>query len=95
MQQILLNCRAEVCKALGMAEDQCELSMGMSGDFEQAVYDTNKFKIKPNEWQLNFFFLDACYFIFYVVPQPVINYKNPKPLTNVLYMIRSDHDCRN
>ncbi|KAJ4725138.1 Pyridoxal phosphate homeostasis protein [Melia azedarach] len=35
--RILLNCRAEVCKALGMAEDQCELSMGMSGDFEQAI----------------------------------------------------------
>ncbi|KAF2314165.1 hypothetical protein GH714_023821 [Hevea brasiliensis] len=33
----LLNCRLEVCKALGMAEDQCDLSMGMSGDFEQAV----------------------------------------------------------
>ncbi|KAL9444531.1 hypothetical protein AB3S75_017674 [Citrus x aurantiifolia] len=33
----LLNCRAEVCKALGMAEDQCELSMGMSGDFEKAI----------------------------------------------------------
>ncbi|KAL0443352.1 UNVERIFIED_CONTAM: Pyridoxal phosphate homeostasis protein [Sesamum latifolium] len=33
----LLNCRAEVCKALGMAESQCELSMGMSGDFEQAI----------------------------------------------------------
>ncbi|XP_065862431.1 uncharacterized protein [Euphorbia lathyris] len=33
----LLNCRNEVCKALGMGEDQCELSMGMSGDFEQAI----------------------------------------------------------
>ncbi|OMP04388.1 hypothetical protein COLO4_09697 [Corchorus olitorius] len=33
----LSNCRVEVCKALGMAEDECELSMGMSGDFEQAV----------------------------------------------------------
>ncbi|KAL0362849.1 UNVERIFIED_CONTAM: Pyridoxal phosphate homeostasis protein [Sesamum calycinum] len=33
----LLNCRAEICKALGMAESQCELSMGMSGDFEQAI----------------------------------------------------------
>ncbi|PIN25565.1 Proline synthetase co-transcribed protein [Handroanthus impetiginosus] len=33
----LLNCRTEVCKALGMAESQCELSMGMSGDFEQAI----------------------------------------------------------
>ncbi|XP_021905957.1 pyridoxal phosphate homeostasis protein-like [Carica papaya] len=33
----LSNCRAEVCKALGMAVDQCELSMGMSGDFEQAI----------------------------------------------------------
>lgn len=35
--QTLSNCRADVCKALGMAEDQFELSMGMSGDFEQAV----------------------------------------------------------
>ncbi|KAL8045975.1 hypothetical protein ABFX02_08G149300 [Erythranthe guttata] len=33
----LANCRTEVCKALGIAEDQCELSMGMSGDFELAV----------------------------------------------------------
>ncbi|EEF32921.1 pyridoxal phosphate homeostasis protein [Ricinus communis] len=33
----LSNCRLEVCKALGMAEDHCELSMGMSGDFEQAI----------------------------------------------------------
>lgn len=44
MEQTLLNCRAEVCKALGMAEDQCELSMGMSGDFEKAVCDTIEFK---------------------------------------------------
>lgn len=35
--QCLANCRTEVCKALGMAEEQCELSMGMSGDFELAV----------------------------------------------------------
>ncbi|XP_077250929.1 uncharacterized protein LOC143890221 [Tasmannia lanceolata] len=33
----LSNCRMEVCKALGIAEDQCELSMGMSGDFEKAI----------------------------------------------------------
>ncbi|KAF9608822.1 hypothetical protein IFM89_011860, partial [Coptis chinensis] len=33
----LSNCRAEVCKALGMTEEQCELSMGMSGDFEKAI----------------------------------------------------------
>nr|KJB62805.1 hypothetical protein B456_009G441700 [Gossypium raimondii] len=33
----LSKCRVEVCKALGMTEDQCELSMGMSGDFEQAI----------------------------------------------------------
>ncbi|KAL8462493.1 hypothetical protein ACS0TY_033502 [Phlomoides rotata] len=33
----LLNCRTEVCKALGITESQCELSMGMSGDFEQAI----------------------------------------------------------
>ena len=35
--QTLANCRSEVCKALGIPEEQCELSMGMSGDFEQAV----------------------------------------------------------
>ncbi|KAH6764555.1 putative pyridoxal phosphate-dependent enzyme [Perilla frutescens var. hirtella] len=33
----LANCRSEVCKALGIAEEQCELSMGMSGDFELAI----------------------------------------------------------
>lgn len=35
--QILSDCRTEVCEALGIPEDQLELSMGMSGDFEQAV----------------------------------------------------------
>ncbi|KAH0721894.1 hypothetical protein KY289_004938 [Solanum tuberosum] len=33
----LLNCRTEVCKVLGMAESRCELSMGMSSDFELAI----------------------------------------------------------
>lgn len=33
----LSNCRTEVCKALGIQEEQCELSMGMSGDFELAI----------------------------------------------------------
>ncbi|XP_022717907.1 pyridoxal phosphate homeostasis protein isoform X1 [Durio zibethinus] len=33
----LSNCRIEVCKALGITEDECELSMGMSSDFEQAI----------------------------------------------------------
>uniref|UniRef100_A0A7N0UW80 Pyridoxal phosphate homeostasis protein n=1 Tax=Kalanchoe fedtschenkoi TaxID=63787 RepID=A0A7N0UW80_KALFE len=33
----LLNCRSEVCKALQITEDHCELSMGMSGDFEKAI----------------------------------------------------------
>ncbi|RVX07941.1 Pyridoxal phosphate homeostasis protein [Vitis vinifera] len=33
----LANCRSEVCKSLGITEEQCELSMGMSGDFELAV----------------------------------------------------------
>ncbi|KAI8525076.1 hypothetical protein RHMOL_Rhmol13G0199600 [Rhododendron molle] len=35
--QTLASCRSEVCEALGIAEEQCELSMGMSGDFELAV----------------------------------------------------------
>ncbi|RWW35670.1 hypothetical protein BHE74_00059382, partial [Ensete ventricosum] len=30
-------CRAEVCKELEIPEEQCELSMGMSADFEQAI----------------------------------------------------------
>ncbi|KAG2320003.1 hypothetical protein Bca52824_013216 [Brassica carinata] len=29
--------RSEVCEALGIPEEQCELSMGMSGDFELAI----------------------------------------------------------
>ncbi|XP_018857393.2 pyridoxal phosphate homeostasis protein-like [Juglans regia] len=33
----LSNCRTEVCKALDIPEEQCELSMGMSADFEQAI----------------------------------------------------------
>ncbi|KAI3419278.1 Pyridoxal phosphate homeostasis protein (PLP homeostasis protein) [Psidium guajava] len=33
----LANCRSEVCKALEIPEEKCELSMGMSGDFEQAI----------------------------------------------------------
>ncbi|CAN1165712.1 Pyridoxal phosphate homeostasis protein [Linum perenne] len=33
----LASCRSEVCKALGIEEEQCELSMGMSNDFEKAV----------------------------------------------------------
>ncbi|XWS12870.1 hypothetical protein CRYUN_Cryun37aG0127600 [Craigia yunnanensis] len=33
----LANCRSEICKALGIPEEQCELSMGMSGDFELAI----------------------------------------------------------
>ncbi|KAL3519434.1 hypothetical protein ACH5RR_017583 [Cinchona calisaya] len=33
----LANCRTEVCKALGITEEQCDLSMGMSGDFELAI----------------------------------------------------------
>lgn len=36
-EQTLSNCRTEVCKELGIPEEQCELSMGMSADFEQAV----------------------------------------------------------
>lgn len=33
----LINCRSEVCKTLGIKEEECELSMGMSADFEQAI----------------------------------------------------------
>ncbi|KAJ0822637.1 putative pyridoxal phosphate homeostasis protein [Helianthus annuus] len=33
----LSRCRVEICRELGMPENQCELSMGMSGDFELAI----------------------------------------------------------
>ncbi|KAF6262302.1 hypothetical protein COO60DRAFT_1699417 [Scenedesmus sp. NREL 46B-D3] len=33
----LVECRAEVAAALGLAADELQLSMGMSGDFEQAI----------------------------------------------------------
>ncbi|XP_050369673.1 uncharacterized protein LOC126787809 [Argentina anserina] len=35
--RMLSRCRTEVCKELGMAEENFELSMGMSGDFEQSI----------------------------------------------------------
>ncbi|KAK9902621.1 hypothetical protein WJX75_000378 [Coccomyxa subellipsoidea] len=35
--QCLEACREEVCKALGLCAADVELSMGMSGDFEQAI----------------------------------------------------------
>lgn len=53
MKQTLLNCRTEVCKALGITEQLCELSMGMSGDFEQAVSMHDSFLV--------------CYFIYFAV----------------------------
>ncbi|PIA28854.1 hypothetical protein AQUCO_06600051v1 [Aquilegia coerulea] len=33
----LSRCRTEVCQALEITEKQCELSMGMSADFELAI----------------------------------------------------------
>lgn len=35
--QLLAECRLEVCQALGLDEAAVELSMGMSGDFDQAI----------------------------------------------------------
>jgi len=35
--QCLAKCREEVCQALSLQLEDVELSMGMSGDFEQAV----------------------------------------------------------
>ena len=35
--ETLRRCREEVCEALGIEESACELSMGMSGDFEAAI----------------------------------------------------------
>ncbi|PRW55987.1 proline synthase co-transcribed bacterial-like protein -like [Chlorella sorokiniana] len=35
--QCLAECRSAVCEALGLPEAEVELSMGMSGDFEQAI----------------------------------------------------------
>lgn len=52
--QTLSNCRSEVCKALEMPEEQCELSMGMSGDFELAVWNS-VLKLFSN-----YNFLDSC-----------------------------------
>lgn len=35
--QCLAACREEICNALGLSPSDVELSMGMSGDYEQAV----------------------------------------------------------
>ena len=37
MLQCLARCREEVCEALKVKQEDVELSMGMSGDFEEAV----------------------------------------------------------
>jgi len=35
--KVLFECRSAVCEALGVAAESLELSMGMSGDFEEAI----------------------------------------------------------
>ncbi|PKU74182.1 hypothetical protein MA16_Dca018969 [Dendrobium catenatum] len=35
--QVLSCCKDEICEELGIPDGQCELSMGMSGDFEKAI----------------------------------------------------------
>ena len=35
--EALIRCRKEACDALDLIEEDMELSMGMSGDFEEAV----------------------------------------------------------
>ncbi|KAL4554652.1 hypothetical protein LXL04_037251 [Taraxacum kok-saghyz] len=37
LELTLPNCKSEVCNALGIPEEQCQLSMGMSSDFELAI----------------------------------------------------------
>ena len=44
MLQTLFECRQQVSKELGIPEEELELSMGMSGDFEQAVSNHIDFK---------------------------------------------------
>ena len=39
--QCLAKCRDDVCEALNLKHDDVELSMGMSGDFEEAVCPAN------------------------------------------------------
>ena len=41
--QCLAKCREEVCQALSLQQEDVELSMGMSGDFEEAVSQTRSF----------------------------------------------------
>lgn len=49
--QCLEGCRDEVCKELGLSPAEVELSMGMSGDFEQAVslFATAAIKCWPSD----------------------------------------------
>lgn len=56
---MLAKCRSEVCKELGIPEEQCDLSMGMSGDFELAVsfvHSTLLIQVKkiPTSAQISF-----------------------------------------
>ena len=53
-----MNCKLEVCKALDIPAEQFELSMGMSGDFEQAVCNIiihslqRNIETRPRNWVL-------------------------------------------
>ncbi|XP_061340809.1 uncharacterized protein LOC133287257 isoform X3 [Gastrolobium bilobum] len=63
----LSNCRSEVCAALGISEEQCELSMGMTADFElilqiemgstnvrvgTAIFGPREYPVNPREYSL-------------------------------------------
>ena len=62
LDQTLAECRMKVCKALGLTEEQCELSMGMSSDFEQAVSDAFRHLVDEMLFDEMVSFLSFYYF---------------------------------
>ncbi|KAL5228502.1 hypothetical protein ABZP36_016767 [Zizania latifolia] len=55
----LMNCKLEVCKAIGMPTEHFELSMGMSGDFEQAI-EMGSTRREASSYQVNAEFRRGC-----------------------------------
>ena len=54
----LIKCRKEACDALDLVVDEMELSMGMSGDFEEAVSKMMIILIVSFvHWYICFFFI--------------------------------------
>ncbi|KAL6553689.1 hypothetical protein OROGR_007531 [Orobanche gracilis] len=62
----LSNCRSEACTSLGLSEEKCELSMGMTADFERAI-EMGSTTVKIGTTIFGVFDRDGKYYMDYVL----------------------------